>query len=261
MHLETVMAQLRALKLSVMADALQRRLSLGEQHSLAADDFLALLVEEECTARTQRRVQRLLNVADFKPEHACLENVLFSPKRGIDKLTLARFSTDSWLTQAINVVITGATGVGKTYLAEAIGAQACRAGHAVRKIRYKHLFEEINAARGIGCLLKYLRKLQQTPVLIIDDFLMATVPVDDLSNLLEIIEERHQLCSLIITTQYPIAEWHRLIPDPTLADAICDRLVHTSVHIRLQGESMRKRQATLETPGTEARYANEQIVE
>ena len=99
--------------------------------------------------------------------------------------------------------------------------------------------------------LKYLRKLQQTPVLIIDDFLMAAVPVDDMTNLLEIIEERHQLGSLIVTTQYPIANWHRLIPDPTLADAICDRLAHTSVHIRLQGESMRKRTATAETPVTD----------
>ena len=251
MHIATVLAQLRALKLSVMADALQRRISLGEQHSLAPDDFFALLVDEECTARTQRRVRRLIDIADFKPEQASLENVFVSPARGLDKLTLARFSTDSWITQAINVILTGATGVGKTYLAEAIGAQACRCGHAVRKIRYKHIFEEINAARGTGCLLKYLRKLQQTPVLIIDDFLMAAVPVDDLTNLLEIIEERHQLGSLIVTTQYPIAEWHRLIPDPTLADAICDRLAHTSVHIRLQGESMRKRAATAATLDTE----------
>ena len=247
MHLETVLTQLRGMKLSVMADALQRRLSLGEQHSLAADDFFALLVDEECTARTQRRIQRLLATADFKPELACLENVLLSPTRGLDKLTLARFSTDGWITQATNVLITGATGVGKTYLAEAIGAQACRGGHAVRKLRYKHFFEEVNAARGTGCLLKYLRKLQQTPVLILDDFLMAAVPVDDLTNLLEVIEERHQVSSLIVTTQYPLAEWHRLIPDPTLADAICDRLAHTAVLIRLQGESMRKRTAAVNT--------------
>ncbi len=198
----------------------------------------------------------LFDVADFKPERACLENVLVSPMRGLDKLTLARFTTDAWITQATNVVLTGATGVGKTYLAEAIGAQACRGGHTVRKIRYKHLFEEINAARGTGCLLKYLRKIQQTSVLILDDFLMATVPIDDLTNLLEIIEERHQVASLIVTTQYPIAEWHRLIPDPTLADAICDRLAHTSVHIRLQGDSMRKRRASTET--TEVDPAKEQ---
>jgi DNA replication protein DnaC len=243
MHLETTLTQLRGMKLSVMADALHRRLAQGEQHSLAPDDFFALLVDEEFTARIHRRVQRLLAVAEFKPEHACLENVLMSPARGLDKLTLARFTTDAWITQALNVVITGATGVGKTYLAEAIGSQACRGGHAVRKIRYKHFFEEVNAARGTGCVLKYLRKLQQTPVLILDDFLMAAVPVDDLTNLLEVMEERHQIGSLIVTTQYPLTEWHRLIPDPTLADAICDRLAHTSVLIRLQGESLRKRAA------------------
>lgn len=250
MHIETVLAQLRSMKLSAMADAFQRRLSQGEEHSLAPDDFFALLVEEEFTARTQRRLQRMLAAADFKPEQACLENVLVSPTRGLDKLTLARFTTDAWITQATNVIVTGATGSGKTYLAEAIGLQACRCGHAVRKLRYKHLFEELNAARGTGCLLKYLRKLQDTPVLILDDFLMAAVPVDDLTNLLEVIEERNQISSLIVTTQYPIAEWHRLIPDPTLADAICDRLAHTSVIIRLQGESMRKRAASVEKPTT-----------
>jgi len=111
---------------------------------------------------------------------------------------------------------------------------------------------ELNAARGTGCLLKYLHKLQRTPVLILDDFLMAAVPVDDLANLLEVSEERQQLGVLIVTTQYPLAEWHRLLPDPTLADAICDRLAHTSVLIRLQGESMRKRTAARETPKGDA---------
>jgi len=240
MHTATVLTQLRTMRLSAMADALQRRLSLGEQHSLAPDDFFALLVEDEFTARAQRRMQRMLTAADFKPEQACLENVHVSPARGLDKLTLARFTTDAWITQATNVILTGPTGVGKTYLAEAIGVQACRGGHAVRKLRYKHLFEEINAARGTGCLLKYLRKLQLTPVLILDDFLMAAVPLDDLTNLLEVLEERDQVGSLIVTTQYPPADWHRLIPDPTLADAICDRLVHTAILIRLQGDSQRK---------------------
>jgi len=165
MHTATVLTQLRSMRLSVMADALQRRLSLGEQHTLAPDDFFAMLVEDEFTARTQRRIQRMLTAADFKPEQACLENVHVSPARGLDKCSLARFTTDAWLTQATNVILTGPTGVGKTYLAEAIGVQACRNGYAVRKLRYKHLFEEINAARGTGSVLKYLRKLQLTPVL------------------------------------------------------------------------------------------------
>jgi len=241
MHIDSVLTQLRSLKLSVMAEAVQRRLSLGEHHRLAPDDFFALLVEDEFTARAQRRIQRLIATAEFKPEGACLENVLASPTRGLDQLTLARFTTATWITQATNVILTGATGVGKTYVAEAIGLQACRHGYSVRKLRYKHFFEELNAARGTGGLLKYLRKLQATSVVILDDFLMAAVPTDDLTNLLELIEERTQVGSLILTTQYPLADWHRMIPDPTLADAICDRLVHTSVIIRLQGDSMRKR--------------------
>jgi len=250
MHMETVLTQLRSMKLSVMAEAVQRRLSQGEQHRLAADDFFALLVEEEFTARTQRRLHRLIDLAAFKPEGACLENVLASPTRGLDQLTLARFTTDTWITQATNVILTGATGVGKTYVAEAIGLQACRCGYSVRKLRYKHFFEEVNAARGTGCLLKYLHKLQTTAVVILDDFLMAAVPADDLTNLLELIEERNQVGSLVLTTQYPLADWHRMISDPTLADAICDRLAHTSVIIRLQGDSMRKRTPPCETDVT-----------
>lgn len=241
MHLETVLSQLRSMKLSVMAEAVQRRLSQGEQHRLAPDDFFALLVEEEFTARMQRRLHRLIAQADFKPEGACLENVLASPTRGLDQLTLARFTSDTWITQATNVILTGATGVGKTYVAEAIGLQACRCGYSVRKLRYTHLFEEVHAARGTGSLLKYLSKLQATAVLILDDFLMAAVPADDLTYLLEVIEARTQIGSLILTTQYPVADWHHRIPDPTLADALCDRLVHTAVHIRLQGDSLRKR--------------------
>lgn len=247
MHLATVLTQLRSMKLSVMAEAVQRRVSQGEHHRLAPDDFFALLVEEEFTARAQRRLQRLIAQAEFKPEGACLENVLASPTRGLDQLTLARFTSDTWITQATNVILTGATGVGKSYVAEAIGLQACRCGYAVRKLRYTHLFEEIHAARGTGCLLKYLSKLQATSVLILDDFLMAAVPADDLTYLLEVIEERAQVSSLLLTTQYPVSEWHRLLPDPTLADAICDRLVHTAVIIRLQGDSLRKRGAPPET--------------
>ena len=133
-------------------------------------------------------------------------------------------------------MISGPTGTGKTFLAEAIGLQACKMGYSTRKIRFKKLFEEINSARGTGQYLKHLEKLQKTRVLIIDDFLMSEVSNEDASNLFEIIEERTQIGPVIITTQYPVGEWHKKIPDPTIADAICDRLAHTSIKIDLEGE-------------------------
>jgi DNA replication protein DnaC len=240
MHLETTLTQLRDMRLSVMADALQRRLQQGDQHGLTGEEFVALLIEDEYGARQQRKLTRLIAQANFKPEGACLADVRYTPARGVSKPDLLAFSTASWIEGAHNLIFTGPTGTGKTYLAEALGLHACTLGYTVRKLRYKTLFEELAAARGTGQLLKAFKRLQLTRVLILDDFLMTPATADDLANLLEIIEDRSQLGPLILTTQYPVADWHRLMPDPTLADAICDRLIHTSTHFTVQGDSQRK---------------------
>lgn len=244
MHLETTLTQLRDMRLSVMADALQRRLEQGDQHGLSGEEFAALLIEDEYCARQQRKLTRLIAQANFKPEGACLENVRAAATRGVEKRDLMAFTTPAWIQGAHNLILTGATGTGKTYLAEAIGLQACKLGYSVKKLRYKTLFEELNAARGTGQFLKALKRLQLTRVLILDDFLMTPTSSDDLANLLEIIEERSQLGPLIITTQYPPAAWHQLMPDPTIADAICDRLIHTSTVLTLKGDSQRKQNQT-----------------
>ncbi len=167
-------------------------------------------------------------------------NIIHNPSRGIQKKDLAQFTGTTWVEQAHNIVIAGPTGTGKTYLAEAIGLAACKLGYSARKVRYKSLFEEIAMARGTGTLLKHLKKIQTTKVLIIDDFLMGQASADDISNILEIVEERSQLGPLIVTTQFPIDQWHKIMPDPTIADAICDRLAHTATIFNLKGESMRK---------------------
>jgi DNA replication protein DnaC len=240
MHLETTLTQLRAMHLSVMADALQRRLEQGDQQGLSGEEFAALLIEDEYCARQQRKLARLITLANFKPEGACLENVRYAVARGLEKRDLMPFTTPAWIQGAHNLIFTGATGTGKTYLAEALGLQACKLGYSVKKLRYKTLFEELNAARGTGQFLKALKRLQLTRVLILDDFLMTPTTADDLANLLEIIEERSQLGPLIITTQYAVASWHSLMPDPTIADAICDRLIHTSNIFPLKGDSLRK---------------------
>ncbi|MHB8997883.1 MAG: IS21-like element helper ATPase IstB [Armatimonadota bacterium] len=244
MHLETTLSQLREMRLSVMADALQRRLEHGDQQGLSGEEFAALLIEDEYCARQQRKLARLIGQANFKPEGACLANVRYAATRGVEKRDLMAFTTPAWIQGAHNLILTGATGTGKTYLAEAIGLQACQLGYSVRKLRYKTLFEELNAAHGTGLFLKALKRLQLTRVLILDDFLMTPATPDDLANLLEIIEDRSQLGPLVITTQYPPSAWHALMPDPTMADAICDRLIHTSTLFTLQGDSQRKQNQT-----------------
>jgi DNA replication protein DnaC len=240
MHLETILSQLRSMHLSTMATSLQERLSRGDHNGVNAEDFFAILIEDEFRSRQNKKLSRLIGNANFKPEQACIEDIIHNPARGFQKKDLLQFTTETWIQQAHNIVICGATGTGKTYIAEAIGLQACKMGHRTRKIRYKALFEEINAARGTGQYLKHLERLQKTRVLIIDDFLMCDVAPEDASHLFEIIEDRTQLGPLIITTQYPIAQWHKRLPDPTIADAICDRLAHTAITINLRGESMRK---------------------
>jgi len=150
-----------------------------------------------------------------------------------------QFTARSWIDNAQNVVITGATGTGKTYLAEAIGLHVCKMGLPVKKIRYKRLFEEILSARGTGMYLSYIQKLQKVKVLIIDDFAMQPITSGELSDLLDIIEERDQLGPVIITTQYPPGKWHELFDDPTAADAICDRLITTAIKLNLKGASLR----------------------
>ena len=241
MHIETTLTQLREMHLSVMADSLPRRLELGDQHGLTGEEFFSLMVDDEYCARQQRKLTRLIAAANFKPEGACLVNVRYAPTRGFEKRDLMSFTTTAWIQGAHNLVLTGPTGTGKTYLAEAIGLQACTLGYSVKKLRYKTLFEELNAARGTGQFLKSLKRLQLTRVIILDDFLMTPATSDDFANLLEIIEDRSQVGPLIITTQYPVTEWHKRMPDPTIADAICDRLIHTSTLINIKGDSQRKK--------------------
>jgi len=243
MHTETVLSQLRSLRLTAMADSMERRIAKNEQQGLSAEEFLSLLVSDEYEARQERKLGRMIGRANFKPEQACIENIDYNAVRGFQKKDILQFTTPAWITQAMNIALIGPTGAGKTYIAEAIGLQACKMGFSAKKIRFKMLFEELNNARATGQLLKYLKGLQQTRILILDDFLMTKASEEDIAYLLEMIEERSQIGPVIVTTQYPIAKWHQLMPNPTTADAICDRLAHTSIVINFntKGDSYRKK--------------------
>jgi DNA replication protein DnaC len=240
MHIEKVIEQLKSMRLSYMAESLQSRLAGGNIRDLAPEEFFALLVEDEFNARRNRKLSRMITQANFKPEQACIENITFSQSRGLLKKDIMPLTTATWINNAQNLIITGPTGGGKTYLAEAVGLQVCTMGFSVIKIRYPLLFEEIHAAKGTGMYLRFLKKLARVKVIILDDFLMQPIETSDSGPLLDIIEEKEQTGSIIVTTQYPVDKWHLKLPDPSVADAICDRLTHGAIKLNLEGDSMRK---------------------
>jgi DNA replication protein DnaC len=240
MNIDTVCHQLNEMRLPRMAEQLRDRLANGDHKDLSHEEFIALLVEDEYLSRKQKRLERIVSKAGFKPEKPALEDIMYSETRGIAKKDILPFTTAKWITDALNIIFTGPTGCGKSFVAQAIALQACRMGYTTRYVRYALLFEEVNAAKGTGQYLKFLKTMTTTKVLILDDFLMQEVSTQNLAPLMDIIEEKQQTGSIIITTQYPIAKWHHRMPDPTMADAICDRLTSTAYKFNMKGDqSMR----------------------
>lgn len=240
MLLEQTLSKMRKLRLTTMADSLEQRLQRKDHHDLSTEEFVGLLVDDEYTARQNRKLNRMINRANFKPEQACLENIKYHPSRGFEKKDIMQFTTPTWINNNQNLILVGATGTGKTYLAEAIGLHACKMGHPANKIRYKKLFEEIKTSRGTGLYLDYIQKLEKFKILLLDDFLMSPVEPQELNDLLDIVEDRTMRAPIIITTQFPIKKWHAILQEPTIADAICDRLIHGAITLNLKGPSMRK---------------------
>jgi len=241
MHREELLVQMKQMHLSAMADTFVDSIESGTHRELSHEEFVALLIESEVATRKTRKITRMINGAHFKPEKACIENLRWDPKRGFDKKDIIPLTQRTWFDKTEHVILTGPAGAGKSYLAEALGLQACRFGLQTRKIRFTMLFEEIQSAKGTGSYLKYLKKLSKYKVLILDDFLMNSITQQNLSDLMDIVEEREQTGNFIITTQYPPNKWHLKMPDPTIADALCDRLINRAVRISMKGESMRKK--------------------
>ncbi|MCL0066953.1 ATP-binding protein [Thermodesulfovibrionales bacterium] len=200
MHLEQTLYQMRSMRLTAMAACLEQRIKNGDHRDLSHEEFFSLLVEDEFIARKNRRLSRMIGRANFKPQQACIENIHYDHSRGFTKTDIMQFKSKTWIENSHHVIITGPTGTGKTYIAEAIGLHSCKMGYPTQKIRYKKLFEEIQAAKGTGVYLDYLRKLQKIKVLIIDDFAMQPITQDQLCDLMELIEERDQLGPVIVTT-------------------------------------------------------------
>ena len=241
MHIEQTIRQMREMRLSHMAESLEARMQHNEIKDLSPEELLSLLVEDEFTRRKERKLNRLIAKAGFKSALACIENLKFSAARGLIKSQVTPYTHESWIHNAHSLVITGPTGTGKTFLAEAIGLRACQMEHPSRLIRYTKLFDEIEEAKGVGTYVKYLEKLSKFKVLIIDDFAIRNASAIEASLLLDILDSRDHRSATIITSQYPPSSWHKRFQDPTIADAILDRLVHGASQINLKGGSMRSK--------------------
>lgn len=238
-------SQMRGLKLSSMARAYDAQLQQPKLHELAFDDRLALLLEAEDSSRRNRKLTRLVSQASFR-EQAALEDVDYRAGRGLDKALMASLATCSWITRHQNLLILGPTGLGKTWLACAIGHQACRQGMTVKFHRVSDLFDTIADAQHDGTLPKLKLALTKPDLLILDDFGIGDMSTTASQLLLDVLDGRMHRGSLLVTSQYPIDAWHGLFPDPTIADAALDRFVHNSHRINLKGESMRKLRAKAE---------------
>ena len=240
--------KLHALKLTGMAAALADQSATPDITDLSFEERLGLLVDREMTERDNRRMSSRLRRAKLR-HAAILEDIDYRNSRGLDKGLVQSLASCQWVKEHLNALITGPTGVGKTWLACALAHKACREGYTAQYVRLTRLLRELTIAKGDGQYSKLLTSLAKVDVLILDDWGLMKLSAENRRDLLEVLEDRHGRHSTIATSQLPIEEWHGIIGDATLADAILDRLVHNAYKINLRGESMRKQQAKL--TGTE----------
>ena len=237
-----ILDKLQQLRLSGMHKALREQLDLPEIEDLSFEERLGLLADRELTEREDRRLQSRLRQAKLR-QNACLEDIDYRAPRGLDKALITQLSTGQWIRDGLNAILVGPTGVGKTWIGCALAQHACRQGYTVRYLRLPRLFEELRLAHADGRFAKLMSMLAKTDLLLLDDWGLATPDTEARRDLLELLDDRHGQRSTLVTSQLPVDHWHEIIGDPTLADAILDRLVHNAYRITLKGESMRKRKA------------------
>jgi len=236
--------KLRQLRCQGMLEALQEQLQQPDMQSLSFEDRVSLMVDREWWLRENRRIKKHLKNANLR-QTACMEDIDYDPIRGLSKAVIQTLGACGWVREHQNLLLMGPTGTGKSFLASALGHKACLEGFTARYVRLPRLLQELAIARGDGRYLKLIHQISKSQVLILDDW--GITPMDDGNrrDLLEILDDRHQNASTIITSQLPLKHWHDFIGDPTLADAILDRLIHNAHKIELKGESMRKKKSSL----------------
>ena len=241
---EQTFEKLYSLKLVGMAEAWKDQMARPDMDGLAFEERFGLLVDAQCLFRENKRMKRLLENAKLKLS-ASLEDIDYRAPRGLDKSVIRSLGTCDWIRKHQNVIIVGPTGTGKTYLACALAHKACREGLGAFYVRTPTLYDTLAMAHVDGSYARTLAKLGRMSLLILDDLGLAPLTDPERRDLLEVIEDRHGAASTIITSQLPVDHWHEVIGDPTIADALLDRLVHNAHRINLKGESMRRRKASL----------------
>jgi DNA replication protein DnaC len=240
--IEETITKLSEMKLTSMVAAVRELMETAPGHQLSFEEKLGILVDREWIDRDNRRLSRRLKDAKLATR-ASLDSVICDPERGVDKTAMRQLASCQWVKSKHNVVIVGKTGVGKSYLGSALADAACRAGYRSLFSRVPRLLEELALARAAGEYSSLLGRLSRIDVLVLDDFLLTPMSDVERRDLLEVIEDRYDRTSTVITTQMPTKTWHEALNDPTIADAICDRLVHNAHLVKLGGPSMRKKKA------------------
>lgn len=243
MLIHPTLDRLESLRLHGMAQALREQLEMSDTSSLTFDERLGLMVDREATTRDNLQLRNRLKRAALR-QHASVADIDFRKTRGLSKPVVLALSSGDWIRHHQNILITGATGVGKSYLACALAHAACMQGYSALYFRLPRLLEELQLTRGDGRYLRTLKKIARTDVVLIDDWGLVRMTHQQQTDILEILDDRHKQRSTMITSQIPIDTWHQSMADPTLADAILDRLTHTAHTIILTGDSMRKLTAT-----------------
>ena len=246
--LEETLEKLRSMKLRIMAEAFEEQVGDPQYSELSFEERFGLIVDREWTERRERRLKRRLSEAKLRFE-ARLEEIEYRGRVGLEKAFVSELGTCQWIRKHLNLIITGPTGVGKTFLSCALAARACELGFRVLSYRTSRLFGELEVARCDGTYLRLLGKLKRIDLLVIDDWGIVALTEGERLSLLEIVEDRYELGSTLICSQVPVSKWYKLIGDPTVADSILDRLIQSSYRIELKGESIRKKKSSSRKKG------------
>jgi len=230
---------MRALKLFAMVQALETQMGMKDMDEMYFTDRLGLLVDAELISRENKRLQSRLKNAKLRLS-ACIEDLDVKAARGLDRTVITALATSDWLKRHHNVIVTGPTGAGKTYVACALAQKACRDGYTVFYERAPRLFQDLSLAKADGRYHKIMSALAKKDLIVIDDFALAPLTDEQRRDLLEIVEERYDRRSTLMASQVPTDHWHDIIGDPTIADAILDRLIHNAHKLKLKGETRRK---------------------